>query len=148
MVKLAIVGASKLTENCERDARQICAYIMQYQSYLPKINTVISGGAKGVDTVAIEVAKGLGLKTEVFLPEINKWEGPGGKHGYKYRNLQIVNACDKLYCITVPFHKIECYHHGGKKTITHEKTAACWTMERAIDAGKEVKFFVTTDRSG
>ena len=147
-MKIAIVGASKLTENWERDVRQICAYIMQHQRYAEKPHCVISGGAIGVDTIAIEVAKGLGLETEEYLPGVKQWEDLNGQQGYKSRNLEIVKACDILYCIVVPFHKIECYHHGGKETIAHEKTAGCWTMERAIDAGKEVKFFVTTDRSG
>ena len=147
MVKIAIVGASDLTESQELSAIQICAEIIQFQLYSSNQHCVISGGAVGIDTIAIEVAKKLGLETKIYFPEVNQWEDLNGQQGYKSRNLEIVEACDKLYCISVPFHNIECYHHGGKKTITHEKTAACWTMQRAIDAGKEVKFFVITDRS-
>ena len=148
MVKIAIVGASKLSENEERSVRQICTYAIEYQRYSPEPHCVISGGATGVDTIAIEIAKALGLETEIYLPEINQWEDSDGKHGYKYRNLEIVKACDKLYCIAVPFYKIECYHHDGKEIISHEKTAGCWTMKQVVAAGKEVKFFVATDKYG
>ena len=145
-MKIAIVGASKLTENWERDARQICAYIIQHQKYSPIPHCVISGGADGVDTIAIEIAKALGLETKEYLPEIAHWETINGKHGYKARNLQIVEACDMLYCIAVPFSKVECYHHLVEPYIKHEVTAGCWTMKQAVKANKETKFFVTTDR--
>ncbi len=147
-MKIAIVGASKLTKNNELGVRQLCGYLMQQQPYSSKPHCVISGGAKGVDTIAIEIAKALGLDTEEYFPGIDKWEDTDGKRGYKSRNLEIVEACDMLYCIAIPFHNVECYHHSVEPYIKHEVTGGCWTMKQAVKANKETKFFITTDRLG
>lgn len=142
-MKLAIVGVSKIyTDDEERDIRQLIAGIL----YNEKPDLVISGGADGVDKLAIEVAKGLEYETKEYFPDSMTWPG------YKVRNKRIANACDKLICISIPIHKKRCYHHKKgadetlehfKKRITsHEKTAGCWTLNMARSLQKEVKFFM------
>src|SRR3972149_6309784 len=132
--KIAIVGTSSLTENEERDARQ-------YISYIIKLHTpdtmVISGGADGVDTLAIEIAKGLSYPTKEILPRFDGWKA------YKERNIAIAQECDILYCISTPIHQTECYHHNMNETTPkHERTGACWTRNRALLCGKQVHLFI------
>jgi len=136
-MKVAIVGTSiNLTENEERDIQQLIALILK--RYSDDI-TVISGGAKGVDSIAIEVAKGLRLKTKIYKPEKQE------KEYYFKRNLQIAKECDELHCITVPVHDKECYHH--EKPQRHQKTAGCWTKNKAEELGKPCQLVVTLSRS-
>lgn len=153
-MKIAIVGTSiNLTENEERDARQLIAGLIkgEPESYSnPELITVISGGAKGIDTLAVEVAKGLGCKTLVFNPKRPEWKY------YSKRNLEIAEKCDKLFCISVPNRNKStlCYFHhkdafndtNPDKIQKHEKTAGCWTMQKAKELGKQCFLYVTVNR--
>jgi len=135
-MKLAIVGTSiDLTENEERDIRQIIGIIL---NECTKDSIIISGGAKGVDSMVFEIATALGFKTEIYPPKQQGWEF------FKERNLKIAKECDKLYCITVPVHNFQCYHHEGLQK--HEKTAGCWTLKKVEDLGKPCKLLVTLNR--
>lgn len=135
-MKLAIVGVSKIyTDWEERDIRQLIANLIKLED--PDI--VISGGADGVDKIAIEVAKGLGYETKEFFPEAHTWPG------FKVRNKRIANKCDKLVCISIPVHRQKCYHH--KSAQDHEKTAGCWTLNMARSLQKEVRFFMNSPQS-
>ena len=59
---------------------------------LPRENVVISGGAKGPDTWAIDHAKDLGMQTIVYHAD---WEAFGKPAGM-IRNATIVKQCDFL----------------------------------------------------
>ena len=93
-----------------------------------------SGGAKGVDTLSLKVAKELGFKTEEYKPEKNELEY------YKKRNLQLAEECDELYCFSVSVRKTKCYHH--KPLQNHEKTAGCWTSNMAKNMNKPCQLVV------
>jgi hypothetical protein len=54
--------------------------------------TIISGGAPGVDTVAIKTAEKYGLPVEVIKPD---WKTYGKPAGFR-RNLFIVSKVDKV----------------------------------------------------
>lgn len=54
---------------------------------------VISGGAVGVDTWAIDKAKSLGMKTEVIEPDFSKYGRP---QAYFIRNTKIIMRSDRL----------------------------------------------------
>jgi len=58
----------------------------------PKRVMIISGGAGGPDTWAVEYAESLGLETKVFKAE---WEKYGKSAGFK-RNKLIVEAADEV----------------------------------------------------
>lgn len=136
-LKIAIVGTTvTLTENEERDIRQFIGLTLH--RYNSTKDTIISGGAKGVDTMAIEIAKGQYFKTEIYDATLPEWKY------YKERNLLIAKNCDELYCISVPVHKIQCYHHDGLQD--HEKTAACWTMKKALELHKVCQLMVIQPR--
>lgn len=135
-MKVAIVGTSiNLTDDEERDVRQFCAMIIKDH---PPDSIIISGSAQGVDSIAIEVARGLGYTTKQFYPKEKKWDD------YKERNLLIAKKCDKLFCVTIPTRIQKCYHHRPKQD--HEKTAGCWTMKKALDLQKPCRLLVTPSR--
>ena len=62
--------------------------ISTYLSFTP--DTIVSGGAMGVDTYAIEFAKKKGLKLIEFFPNYEKY----GKCAPLERNKLIVDTCD------------------------------------------------------
>ncbi len=140
-MKVAIVGTSHiLTENEERDIQQTLGYILNDLEKVTDDIEIISGGAKGVDTMAIELAHSHKLNTCIIHPNSNDWMG------YKQRNLKIAEMCDILYCITTPRRKHEkmCYHHIPPQD--HTKTGGCWTMKEALKLEKNCKLMVTPKR--
>ena len=145
MNKVAIVGTSKIrTREEENDIRDSITVILKKYSAL---NTkVISGGAEGVDSIAVNIAEMHGFDTQVFLPKIKKWEPPT-KDGYKSRNIQIANECNELFCIALPYRLTKCYHHSDNEKIReHENTAGCFTLNIAKTQNKPVELIVIPKR--
>lgn len=114
-MKLAIVGSVSLDGNLEA-YRIIREVIDKY-----KPDTIVSGGAKGVDSMAKEAAKENRIETRIFLPKVNRWEG------YKERNLLIAKECDVLVRI------------AAKDSKTY---GSGWTRDRAKEFGKQVEEFL------
>lgn len=135
MIRVAFVGASKLTENEERDIEQFCYFKMNELrvDYGIMNVTIISGGAKGVDTIAENTAKTIGLGVEIFKPDVEQWENDGKKIGYKTRNLKIAERCDILYCMPVVTRTEKCYHCK----LDHQVGGGCWTMKQAKKLKKQ-----------
>ena len=127
-MKLAIVGTSKSDNILSIQCENILSLHDKNDT------TVISGGATGVDIAAENMAKNMGFKTEVFLPKEKNWES------FKERNIKIAENCDILYCITTSVKTKKCYHHTPP--ADHEKTAGCWTMNKAKELGKKTFLFV------
>lgn len=132
LMKIAIVGTSLVYENEIFQVQQLCYEILK--KYKPPETTIISGGAKGVDTIALNMALSNGFAIKEILPLGYTWQF------FKKRNLAIVKECDELFCITTPVHSIKCFHHSTWQD--HEKTAGCWTMNKAIEANKPCKFLM------
>jgi hypothetical protein len=113
-MKIAVVGSRefvqlKLVEYFVRD--------------LPQGVTVISGGARGVDSAAAETARKVGLNVVEYLPNL---EGCNERHEYtrRYyeRNQKIVDDADLVVAFTEK-------DHGGT-----------WdTIKRAVKVNKPVK---------
>lgn len=62
-------------------------------SYLPFVpDTIVSGGARGADTLAKEYAIKNGIPLIEFLPEYDRY----GRRAPLMRNIQIVDNCDYL----------------------------------------------------
>jgi len=57
-----------------------------------KITEIISGGAKGADSLAERYAKENNIPTKIFLPD---WETYGKKAGF-LRNTQIIEECEMV----------------------------------------------------
>lgn len=136
-MKIAIVGTSHaMTENEERDVRQFCAIILK--DFDPTQTTIVTGGAKGVDSIAGNVALLNHFAYKPIFPMGVGWEAN------KKRNEEIANECDKLFCISIPVHEKKCYHHNPPQE--HEKTAGCYTMNKALELNKPCRLLVTPKR--
>lgn len=82
-MKVAIVGSRKF-----RNFDMVETYVNQ----LPKTDTIVSGGAIGVDLSAEMAAKKRGMNTIIYKAE---WNRNGRGAGFM-RNSLIVNECDRL----------------------------------------------------
>lgn len=82
-MKIAIVGSRNFSDLTK---------VRDYVNTLPPDTIVISGGAKGVDTVAETTAKAKGLTTIVYLPE---WKKYGRSAGIK-RNEDIIHNAEAV----------------------------------------------------
>ena len=90
MKVICIVGSRSLEGNSQ--AEKIIRGILA--RYSKEDTQIISGGAKGIDTMAIQIAKEMGFKTYEYLPYEKIW------WSYKGRNIKMAEACDELYRIS------------------------------------------------
>lgn len=132
-MKVAIVGTSHaMTENEERDVRKEIELILK--DFNPFKTTIISGGAKGVDSIA----QAIGLINHFAIKPILPM-GFGTKANLA-RNVEIAEECDKLFCISIPVHDKKCYHHDPPQD--HEKTAGCYTLKICKELKKPTQLIV------
>jgi len=132
-VNVAIVGSSHINTTKEDfDVRQSCETILK--EFVPIETTIITGGAKGVDSIAQEIGLLNGFAVKPIFPM-----GIGTKANLQ-RNIEIAKECDQLFCISIPTHNKKCYHHFPPQD--HEKTAGCWTLDKAKQAGKKCKLII------
>ena len=64
-----------------------------------KITAVISGGARGIDTIAFQTAASAGIRNLQFLPDRKKFPGKLILKSFQERNQQIVDSCDILLAV-------------------------------------------------
>ena len=126
MKYIGIVGSSKATTT-QNVVDVVCSILDRYN----KINTtIVSGGAKGIDTIAVDIARSLDYDVLEFLPKGIGWQY------YMPRNLLIANKCDKVYSVALSLigNGTKCYHcaRAGLDN-NHFKTAGCWTALRCKD---------------
>lgn len=89
-MKVAIVGSKSISnENLVNN------YISECLINLSNIDLIISGGAKGVDTIAELYAKNHNIKTKIFHPNWEKY----GKQADLIRNSDIISKCE--ICIII-----------------------------------------------
>jgi hypothetical protein len=94
--RLAVVGA-RFYKNYK--------HVASWLDFLKPI-IIISGGAKGVDTIAEKYAKSIGMKPIIHAPEWNKWPWEQYKSkAYIERNVKIVNDCDAVLAFLSPVAK-------------------------------------------
>jgi hypothetical protein len=128
-MKIAVVGTSKkLPMKQEILMRNRIVDILDKYPRDGSIS-ILSGGAKGVDTLAVDIAKKLGFRTYVNYPEKEEWKY------YKIRNQKIAEQCDGIFCFTIATKESNCYHHKLQEK-PHLKTGGCWTLEKAREMGK------------
>jgi hypothetical protein len=82
MIKLAIIGSRDFG-----DYKLLCETL---SPYLPKINLVVSGGARGADKLGERWAKENNIQTLIFYAN---WDKHGKAAGF-IRNEDIIKNCD------------------------------------------------------
>lgn len=100
MTKLAIVGSRTFTDYSKLESvvkSYFADFSEPYTEYdMPRpyrfIESIISGGAKGADTLAEKFAVEHGIKFTKFLPDWNKY----GKSAGPIRNKLICEAADSM----------------------------------------------------
>lgn len=109
-MKVAIIGSRGITS-------------LDLSNYLPEgVDTIVSGGARGVDSIAAAYAKDHGIRLVEFLPDYDKF----GKGAPLKRNHQIIEAADLVLA----------FWDG------HSRGTA-YTIREARNAGKEVRITYT-----
>lgn len=84
--KLGFVGSRGFSDI--KLARKVIFMILKrFKKFTP-----VSGGAKGADTICVDICEKMGMKPIIFLPE---WDKYGKSAGFR-RNSQIVDESDAL----------------------------------------------------
>lgn len=79
-MKIAVIGSRGIND-------------IDIAPFIPNdVSVIISGGAKGVDTLAYKFAKQRGIETVIFDPDYSSF----GKLAPLIRNKQIVNAAELI----------------------------------------------------
>lgn len=111
-VKIAIVGSRTFNDydKLKNFIQQVC----RLEELDPL--AVISGGAKGADTLAAQYARENNLELVVFIPD---WDKFGRSAGFK-RNIDIIDNCDVCFAFwdgksRGTKHDIELCGQKGKK---------------------------------
>lgn len=107
-MKIAIVGSRGF-----HDPQAVADMVATF----PPDTTVVSGGARGVDTWAAQTARACGLAIEVYPAD---WDAYGKRAGF-VRNYDIVKASDRVIA----------FWDGQSKGTAH-------TIRIAREMGKEV----------
>ena len=82
-----------------------------------KITEVITGGAKGIDTLAFLAAESAGIRNRLFLPDRRKFPGKLIRKAFLERNKQIVDRSDILLAVW------DGKSRGTKNTLSYARKA-------------------------
>jgi hypothetical protein len=113
-MRLAIVGS---TEFVIPDALGYAESVIRGHLKVYKPELVISGGAKGVDSLAVTIADELRIPYTEYLPFEPRWS----PNGYRERNMKIAEECTAI--LRIICHTSKTYGSG-------------WTRDRAVELGK------------
>lgn len=103
-MKLAIIGSRNLR-------------VQNLGDYLPEgVTEIVSGGAKGIDSVAAEYAREQGIPLTEFRPDYARY----GRGAPLKRNEQIVGYADEGLAFwdgasRGTLHTVECFRRAGKR---------------------------------
>lgn len=123
-MKLGITGSRSITQFdflpyfFKRDPA-FRAFCREHGMSRRRITVVVSGGARGIDTIAAEAAEAAGLRSTVLLPDREKYPGKMIYRAYMERNRAIVDACDLLLAVwdgksRGTRHTIDCARRQGR----------------------------------
>lgn len=119
-MKLGITGSRSITEfdfipyftMQNRDFRAFCR---EHGLIRRKITAVVTGGARGIDTLAFQAAEVAGIRNLQFLPDRAKFRGKTILKAFQVRNQQIVDCCDVLLAVW------NGKSRGTKNTLTYAR---------------------------
>ena len=106
-MKVAIIGSRTFFDKSK---------LIQQMDNLQNISLIVSGGARGADTMGEQYARERNIPTKIFLPD---WERFGKSAGFK-RNVQIIEAADMVVAFwdgksAGTKHSIELAKRSGKE---------------------------------
>jgi hypothetical protein len=81
-MKIAVIGSRNFN-----DYKKLCETLSQYE-----ISEIVSGGAKGADSLAERYSKEYDIKITIFYPDWKKF----GKSAGPIRNKEIIDYCDRV----------------------------------------------------
>jgi hypothetical protein len=123
-MRIGITGSSVLSAREARTVNRILRGILS--CYGPE-DELHHGAARGVDQIAKEIGEHYGMKVVPHPPQEKRWDGA---KGYRARNVDIVNASDKVYAI-----------HSPNSTTG----GTIWTYNYAEGVGKPVEWIEIPD---
>ena len=95
--------------------KDFCAFCRKHGLDRRKITEVITGGARGIDTIAFQTAESVGIRNLQFLPDQKKFPGKLISKAYQERNKLIVDRCDILLAVW------DGQSHGTKNTLAYAR---------------------------
>ena len=103
-MKLGITGSRSITEfdfipYFTMQDKEFRAFCRKHGFGRRKITKVITGGARGIDTLAFQAAEAAGIRNLRYLPDREKFRGKTILKAFQARNEQIVDACDVLLAV-------------------------------------------------
>jgi hypothetical protein len=127
-MKVAIVGSRSI-----KNEDLVINFIEECHSFDSYNDKIISGGARGVDTIAEKYAKDNNIRTVIFVPN---WEKYGNRAGF-IRNSDIISKCEK--CIII---------WDGSSELTKNDIELCEEMRKPCyiyDISKDLKYEINTE---
>ena len=117
-MKLGITGSRSITDfdfipYFRMQNKDFRAFCRRHGLGRRKITEVITGGARGIDTLAFQAAEALGIRNLQFLPDRAKFRGKMILKAFQARNEQIVDCCDVLLAVW------DGKSRGTKNTLTY-----------------------------
>ena len=117
-MKLGITGSRSITDfdfipYFRMQNKDFRAFCRRHGLGRRKITEVITGGARGIDTLAFQAAEALGIRNLQFLPDRAKFRGKMILKAFQSRNEQIVDSCDVLLAVW------DGKSRGTKNTLTY-----------------------------
>ena len=117
-MKLGITGSRSITQfdfmpyfmMKDKDFRAFCR---KHGLGRRKITEVISGGARGIDSIAFQTAASAGIRNLQIFPDRKTFPGKLVLKAFQERNKQIVDNCDILLAIW------DGKSHGTKNTLAY-----------------------------
>ena len=117
-MKLGITGSRSITDfdfipYFRMQNKDFRAFCRRHGLGRRKITEVITGGARGIDTLAFQAAEAVGIRNLQFLPDRAKFRGKMILKAFQARNEQIVDCCDVLLAVW------DGKSRGTKNTLTY-----------------------------
>lgn len=127
-MKVAIVGSRSIN-----DENLVIDFINECHEFDKTYDKIISGGMKGVDSIAEKFAKENKIRTTIFVPN---WEKYGDQAGF-IRNSDIISKAEK--CIII---------WDGNSILTQNDIELCEQMRKPsyiFDVSKNEKYEINTE---
>ncbi|MFG3710827.1 hypothetical protein [Micromonospora sp. NPDC047730] len=128
-VVLAIVGSVSFVDVTALD---VAAEIVEGTFARRRPDVVVSGGADGIDTLGVVLAKKHGIPYREYLPKVRRWSGPGG---FQERNLLVAGDCTRILRIACRWSKT--YGSGWTTDQAEKRGATAWRviLPRTVERG-------------